>query len=212
VRTTYDNYSVTITPFTSSLSSEWHRGRMASRVVMESAQKQPHPLSFRSQVHRRGICPLPAAKQQIPRATLPRFGMTILLGIFKLHHYGIADHVWSLEEIVPSSGVESVTTSRKASDAMRTQQINSISGKVVIAMSLTALLAVLSGYTRPPQPDEGAAAHIFQLSIAALVPMILLFLATADWRRPLRSARPLAFPAAALVLAFAALFYLEHYR
>jgi hypothetical protein len=107
---------------------------------------------------------------------------------------------------------ESVTTSRKGSDAMRGQQINSVSGKILIILSLTALLAVLSGYTQPPQPDEGAAAHIFQLSIAALVPMILLFLATADWRQPLRSARPLAFPAAALLLAFGALYYLEHYR
>jgi hypothetical protein len=95
---------------------------------------------------------------------------------------------------------------------MSGQQINRASGKVVIVLSVTALLAVLSGYIRPPQPDEGAAAHIFQASIVALVPMILLFLATADWRKPLRSARPLAFPAGALVLAFGALYYLEHYR
>ena len=95
---------------------------------------------------------------------------------------------------------------------MQGQQINSVSGKILIILSLTALLTVLSGYTQPPQPDEGAAAHIFQLSIAAMAPMILLFLATADWRKPLRSARPLAFPAAALLLAFGALYYLEHYR
>jgi hypothetical protein len=44
---------------------------------------------------------------------------------------------------------------------MRGQQINSVSGKVLIVLSLTALLAVLSGYTQPPHPDEGAAAHIF---------------------------------------------------
>src|ERR1022692_3905169 len=88
---------------------------------------------------------------------------------------------------------------------MRERQINRISGKVIIFLSLTALLAVLSGYTQPPQPDEGSAAHIFQLSIVALVPMILLFLATADWKQPSRSARPLAFPVAALVVAFAAL-------
>jgi hypothetical protein len=95
---------------------------------------------------------------------------------------------------------------------MRGEQINRVSGKVLIVLSLAALLAVLSGYTQPPQSDEGTAAHIFQLAIVALVPTILLFLATADWRRPLPSARPLAFPAAALVLAFAALYYLEHYR
>lgn len=95
---------------------------------------------------------------------------------------------------------------------MREQQINRVSAKVLIVLSLTALLAVLSGYTQPPQPDEGAGAHIFQLSIVALVPMILLFLATTDWRQPLRNARLLAFPAAALVVAFGALYYLEHYR
>ena len=96
---------------------------------------------------------------------------------------------------------------------MRAQQINRVSGKVLIVLSLIALLAVLSGYTQPPQPDEGTAAHIFQLSIVALVPMIVLFLATANWRQPLQSAaRPLVIPAAALVLAFGALYYLEHFR
>jgi hypothetical protein len=96
---------------------------------------------------------------------------------------------------------------------MRAQQINRVSSKVLVVLSLIALLAVLSGYTQPPQPDEGAAAHIFQLSIVALAPMIVLLLATADWRQPVRSvARPLAIPAAALVLAFGALYYLEHYR
>ena len=97
--------------------------------------------------------------------------------------------------------IESVTTNRKGRDAMRAQQINRASGKVLIVLSLTALLAVLSGYTQPRQPDEGTAAHIFQLSIVALGPMALLFFATANWSRPLRSVRPLVFPAAALLLA-----------
>jgi membrane protease YdiL (CAAX protease family) len=96
--------------------------------------------------------------------------------------------------------------------SMHAQQINRISARVLIVLSVTALLAVLSGYTHPLQPDEGAAAHIFQLSIVALVPMILLFLVTADWKQPWRSARALLFPVAALVVAFGALFHLEHYR
>ncbi len=95
---------------------------------------------------------------------------------------------------------------------MRAEQINRVSSKVIIVLSLIALLAVLSGYFQPPQPDEGSAAHIFQLSIVLLVPMILLFLATANWKRFFRSARPLAFPVSALVVAFVALYYLEHYR
>ena len=69
-----------------------------------------------------------------------------------------------------------------------------------------------SGYFQPPQQDEGAAAHIFQLSIVALVPTILLFLVTANWKEPWRTARPMALPAAALICAFAALYYLEHFR
>ena len=66
---------------------------------------------------------------------------------------------------------------------MSEHPINRISGKVVVVLSLIALLAVLRGYFQPPQPDEGSAAHIFQLSIAALLPAILVFLATTDWRR-----------------------------
>jgi hypothetical protein len=95
---------------------------------------------------------------------------------------------------------------------MRGQQINRVCGNAVIVMSLIALIAVLSGYTQPPQTDEGTGAHVFQLSILALVPMILLFLVTADWRQPMRSVRPLAFCAATLVSAFGALYYLEHFR
>ena len=95
---------------------------------------------------------------------------------------------------------------------MRAQQINRLSRIVLIALSLTALLDVLLvGYTQPPLADEGAGAHIFQLSIVALVPAGLVFLATADWTQPVRIARRLAFPTAVVVLAFAALYYLEHY-
>lgn len=95
---------------------------------------------------------------------------------------------------------------------MQNQRLNRASSKVLIILSLVALLAVMSGYFQAPQPDESTAAHIFQFSIAALVPLILLFLATADWRQPWRSIRPLTFPAATLAVAFAALYYLEHYR
>ena len=41
--------------------------------------------------------------------------------------------------------------------------------------------------------------------------MGVLFLATADWIQPLRSVRRLAFPGAAVVLAFGILYYFEHY-
>ena len=79
---------------------------------------------------------------------------------------------------------------------MRRQRINRVSRKVLIVLSLAALLAVLSGYTQSPQPDEGVTAHIFRLSIAAVVLMILLFLATADWRQPCEACNHYCFQAA----------------
>jgi len=91
-------------------------------------------------------------------------------------------------------------------------KINRVSARIILVLSITALLAVLSGYAQPPQADEGTAAHIFQLSIVTLIPVFVLFLSTADWRQPSRSARFLALPGAALVLAFGALYCLEHYR
>jgi hypothetical protein len=95
---------------------------------------------------------------------------------------------------------------------MTAHKINRLSTKVIFVLSVLALLSVLSGYTQTPEPDEGSAAHIFQLSIAAVALAILVFLVTADWKQPLRTVRPLAFPAAALTLAFGALYYLEHLR
>jgi len=95
------------------------------------------------------------------------------------------------------------------------QKLNHAAAVATIVLSLIALVTVLTGYLQPPQPretDEGPAAHIFQLSILALFPAIITFLSTADWKKPWRSARPLVFSAATLIVTFAALFYLEHYR
>ncbi|MFZ3342676.1 MAG: hypothetical protein WA609_06800 [Terriglobales bacterium] len=95
---------------------------------------------------------------------------------------------------------------------MSGEQMNRVSGRIASCISVLALLMVISGYIQAPQMDEGAAAHIFQLCIVLLLPVILVFLATSDWKKPLRSARQLWLPASALVLAFGALYYLEHYR
>jgi hypothetical protein len=98
---------------------------------------------------------------------------------------------------------------------MTAQQTNRLTSKVIMILSVLALLTVLSGFThapQPPEPDEGAAAHIFQLSIVAVAFSILVFLTTADWKQGLRAVRPLAFPAVALVLAFGVLYCVEHLR
>jgi len=100
---------------------------------------------------------------------------------------------------------------------MRGQQINRASYVGLVVLSLAALMtvlptavrAVLTGQMPLLQPDEGAGAHIFQLSIAALVPIGFLFFATADWKQPLRTVRWLAFPGVAVVLALGILYYFE---
>jgi len=92
---------------------------------------------------------------------------------------------------------------------VRAKQLNRLSGFGVVLLSVTALVVVLSGYTMRPLADEGTGAHIFQLSIVALVPVALVHVATADWTRPVRSVRALALAAVVTTLAFAALYYLE---
>lgn len=93
---------------------------------------------------------------------------------------------------------------------MHERRINRISGRILIALAFVALIAVLSGWNQPPQPDEGTAAHIFQLSIALCLPVSLLFFTTADWHRPSRYLRTLALPAIVIAVAFAVLFHVEH--
>ena len=103
---------------------------------------------------------------------------------------------------------------------MSEKRIHQVSGWVMIAISLAALLAVLSAFriafnpfaihTQPSLPDEGTQAHVFQLAIVALAPAMLLFLATSDGKQFWRSSRPLALSAVAVMLAFGLLYYFEH--
>lgn len=101
---------------------------------------------------------------------------------------------------------------------MRAEQVNRASAIALLLLSLAALLPVaiagvaiaLSGQIPPPEPDEGTGAHIFQLSIAALLPVGLVFVMTANWTDPCGVARRLALPVVVVVVAFALLYYLEH--
>ncbi len=103
---------------------------------------------------------------------------------------------------------------------MTEEHVNRASAIGLVVFSMTALLpllqvvarAIVAGHLPPPDRDEGTGAHIFQLSLAALVPTGLAFLATADWSQPSRIARRLAFPTAAVALALSLLYYWEHAR
>ena len=94
---------------------------------------------------------------------------------------------------------------------MTSDGVHQISGKLLIALSVIALITVVSGYFQAPQVDEGIAAHIFQLAVAAALPTVLLFVVTIDGKQQWQSVRPLTVSATVFVVAFAALFYLEHY-
>ena len=94
--------------------------------------------------------------------------------------------------------------------------INRISSWAMHLLSLFAMALVVGataltkiGKYKPPH-DEGTAAHLFQLSIALLVPAGLVFLLSADWRKPLRVGLRLLAPAIATAIAFGTLYYMEH--
>jgi hypothetical protein len=103
---------------------------------------------------------------------------------------------------------------------MNEQQINRISGRVVLGLSLFAmglvvgasLLAMIGRFSPSADGDEGTAARLFQLAILLLLPAGLTFLATAKWQRGWDVAKRLAVPAIALIVAFSTLYYMEHLR
>lgn len=98
------------------------------------------------------------------------------------------------------------------------RRLNVVSTVGLVVFSLAAILpllvvvvpVMLGGPLPPPERDEGTGAHIFQLSIAALLPVGLLFVATADWSKPGQVVRRLAYPIVVVILAFVTLYYLEH--
>lgn len=103
---------------------------------------------------------------------------------------------------------------------MNEQRVNRLSGRIVLGLSLFAMLlvvgatvlAMLGRFNPSPDGDEGTPAHLFQLAIVLLLPTGLTFLATADWRQPWSVTKRLVVPAGALVVAFVTLYYLEHLR
>jgi ABC-type sulfate transport system permease subunit len=96
---------------------------------------------------------------------------------------------------------------------MTRTQINHWTAATPLVLSAAAfLLAFTAGVTGWERnlPDEGVAAHLFQLLIAVQVPIVILFLLTADWAQSRSAGKWLALDLAAIALAFApvALFHL----
>lgn len=103
------------------------------------------------------------------------------------------------------------------SRAQRGDVLNRLTGRVMIALSLVALLDVVGGFFgghffTEPKGDESGAAHVFQLAVIGVALTGVLFLSSAKWSKGPRAVRPLAVPAVLLALAFGTLFCLEHFR
>ena len=82
---------------------------------------------------------------------------------------------------------------------------------IPIAMSLAALLTVLShvvmfGVAR--EPDEGTAAHIWQLLMAGQAPVVAFYAVTGLWRAPVETLKVLAVQAGAALAALAPVYWL----
>ena len=70
---------------------------------------------------------------------------------------------------------------------------------VAIGLSILAAAVVAANVAAgvPRQADEGVSAHLFQLAMAAQLPLLVLTLAVSDWTRP----RPVLLIAAAQIAA-----------
>lgn len=79
-------------------------------------------------------------------------------------------------------------------------RINRIAGIAPLIFSGMAFAIVMTNIVAgvPPRPDENTSAHLWQLLMVAQLPLILLFAATANWRR-----RPTAFLLAIQAIAIA---------
>jgi hypothetical protein len=89
------------------------------------------------------------------------------------------------------------------------RKIHRVSGVLVAVLSLIAFAGALD-HPQPFQPDDGTAASVLQLSLAALSDAVLIFLFTADWDEPRRRAKELALPAVA-VIAAVTMYYLQRH-
>jgi cell division protein FtsW (lipid II flippase) len=86
---------------------------------------------------------------------------------------------------------------------MTQARVNRISAWVPLLCSTLAFAVVMANIIArvPPQPDENASAHLWQLLMVVQLPFVAVFVATADWREWRRPAMFIALQAAAVLAA-----------
>lgn len=64
-------------------------------------------------------------------------------------------------------------------------QVNSAAAILPLLLSALAFGIVMANVVAqvPPQADENASAHLWQLLMAGQLPLLILFIGTADWRK-----------------------------
>jgi hypothetical protein len=68
---------------------------------------------------------------------------------------------------------------------MTRTEVNRAAGIIPLVFSALAFGIVIANVIArvPPQSDEDASAHLWQLLMAAQLPLLIVFVATADWRK-----------------------------
>lgn len=97
-------------------------------------------------------------------------------------------------------------------DRLHSHPLRSPSAWLPIAMSLFACALVLQHVARhlPPETDEGTAAHLWQILMAAQLPLVLWFAGSRLPRDPQRGAVVIALQAGAFTASLALLAWMEH--
>ena len=68
---------------------------------------------------------------------------------------------------------------------MTAARLNRIAAVLPLSCSALAFAVVMANILAgvPPQPDENASAHVWQVLMVLQLPLMMLFLVTADWHR-----------------------------
>ena len=100
---------------------------------------------------------------------------------------------------------------RKLDGQMNRKIINRICAAAPVVLSLIACAWVLGNVAGSARfgDSEGIGFHVFWLLIAAQMPFVLGYLATADWNRQSKVAAGFTLQFAALILAFSPVAYFK---
>ena len=86
-------------------------------------------------------------------------------------------------------------------------QFNTICGAALVALSLLALGTVLGEFLKPVPLRRPRPSQLFETTVLVMDALVVTFLVTADWSRPMTSARPLALCGLAIAATLGALYW-----